>query len=172
MKPHNKLKVHCAPKSEVMLTIVPRRHHRRRNTHTHFTMECVCTVATTWFRDIWIFLCIFRKINNWFDISSPYQFLRFSIIDTNNQVVVSLRDHPFKAFANFSWFFYPYPQPLVIFYYYPSVNFADILNGWPPNESLYWDQKYSRLRCLLGVKSSVICFYLGWSGHTLLIRKI
>ena len=25
-------------------------------------------------------------------------------------------------------------------------------------------QKYSRLRCLLCVKSLVICFYLGWSG--------
>ena len=41
---------------------------------------------------------------------------------------------------------------------------------------LYWekvpDQKYSRLRCLLRVKGLVIGFYLGWSGHTLLIRKI
>ena len=34
------------------------------------------------------------------------------------------------------------------------------------------DQKYSRLRCLLHVKGLVIGFYLGWSGHTLLIRKI
>ena len=33
-------------------------------------------------------------------------------------------------------------------------------------------QKYSRLRCLLRVKGLVIGFYLGWSGHTLLIRKI
>ena len=34
------------------------------------------------------------------------------------------------------------------------------------------DQKYSRLRCLLRVKGLAIVFYLGWSGHTLLIRKI
>ena len=33
-------------------------------------------------------------------------------------------------------------------------------------------QKYSRLRCLLRVKGLMIGFYLGWSGHTLLIRKI
>ena len=33
-------------------------------------------------------------------------------------------------------------------------------------------QKYSRLRCLLHVKDLVVGFYLGWSGHTLLIRKI
>ena len=33
-------------------------------------------------------------------------------------------------------------------------------------------QKYSRLRCLLRVKGLVIGFYLGWFGHTLLIRKI
>ena len=33
-------------------------------------------------------------------------------------------------------------------------------------------QKYSRLRCLLRFKGLVIGFYLGWSGHTLLIRKI
>ena len=33
-------------------------------------------------------------------------------------------------------------------------------------------QKYSRLRCLFRVKGLVIGFYLGWSGHTLLIRKI
>ena len=33
-------------------------------------------------------------------------------------------------------------------------------------------QKYSRLRCLLRIKGLVIGFYLGWSGHTLLIRKI
>ena len=33
-------------------------------------------------------------------------------------------------------------------------------------------QKYSRLRCLLRVKGLVIGCYLGWSGHTLLIRKI
>ena len=33
-------------------------------------------------------------------------------------------------------------------------------------------QKYSRLRCLLRVKGLVIGFYLGWSGHTLLIRKV
>ena len=33
-------------------------------------------------------------------------------------------------------------------------------------------QKYSRLRCLLRVKGLVIGFNLGWSGHTLLIRKI
>ena len=32
-------------------------------------------------------------------------------------------------------------------------------------------QKYSRLRCLLRVKGLVIGFYLGWSVHTLLIRK-
>ena len=32
-------------------------------------------------------------------------------------------------------------------------------------------QKYSRLRCLLRVKGLVIGFYLGWSGHTLLITK-
>ena len=41
--------------------------------------------------------------------------------------------------------------------------------------SLFMDslwQKYSRLRCLLRVKGLVIGFYLGWSGHTLLIRKI
>ena len=36
--------------------------------------------------------------------------------------------------------------------------------------SLY--QKYSRLRCLLRFKGLVIGFYLGWSGHTFLIRKI
>ena len=35
-----------------------------------------------------------------------------------------------------------------------------------------YSQKYSRLRCLLHVKGLVIGFYLGWSGHTLLIRKI
>ena len=35
-----------------------------------------------------------------------------------------------------------------------------------------FNQKYSRLRCLLRVKGLVIGFYLGWSGHTLLIRKI
>ena len=35
-----------------------------------------------------------------------------------------------------------------------------------------FSQKYSRLRCLLRVKGLVIGFYLGWSGHTLLIRKI
>ena len=34
------------------------------------------------------------------------------------------------------------------------------------------NQKYSRLRCLLRVKGLVVGFYLGWSGHTLLIRKI
>ena len=31
-------------------------------------------------------------------------------------------------------------------------------------------QKYSWLRCLLRVKSLVICFYLGWSGSILQIR--
>ena len=29
------------------------------------------------------------------------------------------------------------------------------------------NQKYSRLRCLLGVNFFVICFYLGWSGSIL-----
>ena len=33
------------------------------------------------------------------------------------------------------------------------------------------NQKYSRLICLLLVKGLVICFYLGWSGNTLLIAK-
>ena len=33
------------------------------------------------------------------------------------------------------------------------------------------NQKYSRLRCLLHVKGLVVCFYLGWSGSTLLITK-
>ena len=32
-------------------------------------------------------------------------------------------------------------------------------------------QKYSRLRCLLCVKGSVICFYLGWSGSILQFRQ-
>ena len=32
-------------------------------------------------------------------------------------------------------------------------------------------QKYSRLRCLLRVTGLLICFYLGWSGSTLLITK-
>ena len=32
-------------------------------------------------------------------------------------------------------------------------------------------QKYSRLRCLLRVKSLVICFYLGWSGSILQFRQ-
>ena len=32
-------------------------------------------------------------------------------------------------------------------------------------------QEYSRLRCLLRVKGLVICFYLGWSGSTLLITE-
>ena len=40
------------------------------------------------------------------------------------------------------------------------------------NSFLDYTQKYSRLRCLLRVKGLVIGFYLGWSGHTLLIRKI
>ena len=40
------------------------------------------------------------------------------------------------------------------------------------NLNLVYTQKYSRLRCLLRVKGLVIGFYLGWSGHTLLIRKI
>ena len=39
-------------------------------------------------------------------------------------------------------------------------------------EALGWEQKYSRLRCLLGVKFLVICFYLGWSGSILRFRKI
>ena len=43
-----------------------------------------------------------------------------------------------------------------------------LFNFW---ENIYV-QKYSRLRCLLRVKGLVIGFYLGWSGHTLLIRKI
>ena len=34
-----------------------------------------------------------------------------------------------------------------------------------------YQQKYSRLRCLLHGKGLVICFYLGWSGSTLLITK-
>ena len=34
-----------------------------------------------------------------------------------------------------------------------------------------YNQKYSRLRCLLRVKGLVICFYLGWSGSTLVITK-
>ena len=33
-------------------------------------------------------------------------------------------------------------------------------------------QKYSRLRCLLLVKGVLICFYLGWSGSALPIRKV
>ena len=33
-------------------------------------------------------------------------------------------------------------------------------------------QKYSRLRCLLGVEGLVIGFYLGWSGSILRFRKI
>ena len=33
-------------------------------------------------------------------------------------------------------------------------------------------QKYSKLRCLLRVKGLVICFYLGWSGSTLLITYL
>ena len=32
-------------------------------------------------------------------------------------------------------------------------------------------QKYSRLSCLLRVKGLVNCFYLGWSGSTLLLSK-
>ena len=32
-------------------------------------------------------------------------------------------------------------------------------------------QNYSRLRCLLRVKGSVICFYLGWSGSILQFRQ-
>ena len=32
-------------------------------------------------------------------------------------------------------------------------------------------QKSSRLRCLLCVKSLVICFYLGWSGSILQFRQ-
>ena len=32
-------------------------------------------------------------------------------------------------------------------------------------------QKYSRLRCLLRVKSLMICFYLGWSGSILQFRQ-
>ena len=43
------------------------------------------------------------------------------------------------------------------------------LQGQNPHR---FTQKYSRLRCLLRVKGLVIGFYLGWSGHTLLIRKI
>ena len=40
-----------------------------------------------------------------------------------------------------------------------------IIQVWPPI------QKYNRLiRCLLLVKSFVICFYLGWSGSVLQIR--
>ena len=50
-------------------------------------------------------------------------------------------------------FYYRYQQPGCCFF----------------NVSLYWDQKYSRLRCLLRVKSLVICFYLGWSGSILQI---
>ena len=34
-----------------------------------------------------------------------------------------------------------------------------------------WDQKYSRLRCLLRVKALAICFYLGWSGSILQFRQ-
>ena len=39
------------------------------------------------------------------------------------------------------------------------------------HSALIYNQKYSRLRCLLHVKGLVICFYLGWSGSTLLITK-
>mgnify|MGYP002049080671 CR=1 FL=1 len=46
----------------------------------------------------------------------------------------------------------------VAFVYYPNI---DNLG-----------QKYSRLRCLLGVKGLVIGFYLGWSGSILRFRKI
>ena len=35
-----------------------------------------------------------------------------------------------------------------------------------------YSQQYSRLRCWLRVKGWVIGFLGGWSGHTLLIRKI
>ena len=38
-------------------------------------------------------------------------------------------------------------------------------------QKLNYYQKYSRLRCFLHVKGLVICFYLGWSGSTLLITK-
>ena len=52
------------------------------------------------------------------------------------------------------------------------IHIANIVFSW----NRYWikcyRQKYSRLRCLLHVKGLVIGFYLGWSGHTLLIRKI
>ena len=34
-----------------------------------------------------------------------------------------------------------------------------------------WSQKYSRLRCLLGVKGLVICLYFGWSGSILQFRR-
>ena len=41
--------------------------------------------------------------------------------------------------------------------------------------SILWNynytQKYSRLRCLLRVKSLVFCFYLGWSGSILQFRQ-
>ena len=48
-----------------------------------------------------------------------------------------------------------------------------IHNGRIDRDSIFGDsQKYSKLRCLLRVKGLVIGFYLGWSGHTLLIRKI
>ena len=50
------------------------------------------------------------------------------------------------------------------FIFYKKNPLQDLLNSL--------NQKYSRLRCLLRVKGLVIGFYLGWSGHTLLIRKI
>ena len=39
------------------------------------------------------------------------------------------------------------------------------------SKSHCFNQKYSRLRCLLRVKGLVICFYLGCSGSTFLITK-
>ena len=50
-----------------------------------------------------------------------------------------------------------------------NANPMSNLGGTPLHHAA---QKYSRLRCLLRVKGLVIGFYLGWSGHTLLIRKI
>ena len=36
---------------------------------------------------------------------------------------------------------------------------------------IFGSKKYSRLRCLLRVKSLVFCFYLGWSGSILQFRQ-
>ena len=94
-------------------------------------------------------------------------------------------------FSKWNWISTLFKYTVGLFWYVVGFIYC-LISGWPIHNCIWqlrfftqqgslirkpvgkketYLQKYSRLRCLLHVKVLMICFYLGWSGSTLLITK-